>query len=111
MVPLRLSLAAEQRTPPTAPMMSVSTLSLLYLLLLSMFVTEFAFEIGSSLLVEVRRLQALLAERDKLIKDMQEEKDDLERAIESLRMSLREQEGTTGAFPLRHFFGAHSHPL
>ncbi|CCO29344.1 Anucleate primary sterigmata protein A [Rhizoctonia solani AG-1 IB] len=59
---------------------------------------EFAFEIGSSLLVEVRRLQALLAERDKLIQDMKEEKDDLERAVESLRTSLREQEGTTDKF-------------
>ncbi|CAE6449736.1 unnamed protein product [Rhizoctonia solani] len=59
---------------------------------------EFAFEIGSSLLVEVRRLQALLAERDKLIQDMKEEKDDLEKAVEALRMSLREQEGTTDKF-------------
>ncbi|KAG8719434.1 hypothetical protein FRC08_002819 [Ceratobasidium sp. 394] len=59
---------------------------------------EFAFEIGSSLLVEVRRLQALLAERDKAIQDMKEEKDDLEKLVESLRMSLREQEGTTDKF-------------
>lgn len=91
--------------------MSVSTLSLLYLLLLNVFVPEFAFEIGSSLLVEVRRLQALLAERDKMIQDMKEEKDDLEKAVESLRMSLREQESSTGAFPPRHFFGVYSHSL
>ncbi|KAG8708982.1 hypothetical protein FRC09_000925, partial [Ceratobasidium sp. 395] len=59
---------------------------------------EFAFEIGSSLLVEVRRLQALLAERDKAIQDMKEEKDDLEKLVESLRMSLREQESSSDKY-------------
>ncbi len=41
---------------------------------------EFAFEIGSGLLTEVRRLQSLLGERDKAIQDMKEEKDDLEKS-------------------------------
>ncbi|KAI5121954.1 hypothetical protein M0805_002025 [Coniferiporia weirii] len=53
---------------------------------------EFAFEIGSSLLTEVRRLQSLLGERDKAIQNMKEEKDDLEKAVESLQTALRTQE-------------------
>ncbi|TDL16694.1 hypothetical protein BD410DRAFT_844207 [Rickenella mellea] len=53
---------------------------------------EFAFEIGSSLLTEVRRLQSLLGERDKAIQDMKEEKDDLEKAVEGLRSALRTQQ-------------------
>jgi len=60
-------------------------------------VTEFAFEIGSGLLTEVRRLQSLLAERDKAIQDMKEEKDDLEKSVETLRTALRQQEQSTGA--------------
>jgi hypothetical protein len=58
---------------------------------------EFAFEIGSGLLTEVRRLQSLLAERDKAIQDMKEEKDDLEKSVESLRTALRQQEQSAGA--------------
>jgi hypothetical protein len=57
---------------------------------------EFAFEIGSGLLTEVRRLQSLLAERDKAIQDMKEEKDDLEKSLESLRSALKSQEQSTG---------------
>ncbi|KAI0792533.1 hypothetical protein C8Q75DRAFT_849873 [Abortiporus biennis] len=53
---------------------------------------EFAFEIGSGLLTEVRRLQSLLGERDKAIQDMKEEKDDMEKTIEGLRTALRQQE-------------------
>ncbi|KAL5508743.1 hypothetical protein ACEPAG_4778 [Sanghuangporus baumii] len=59
---------------------------------------EFAFEIGSSLLTEVRRLQSLLGERDKAIQNMKEEKDDLEKAVESLRTALREQEQNADKF-------------
>ncbi|KAH9946869.1 hypothetical protein B0H21DRAFT_891679 [Amylocystis lapponica] len=59
---------------------------------------EFAFEIGSGLLTEVRRLQSLLAERDKAIQDMKEEKDDLEKTIESLRTALRSQEQSADKF-------------
>ena len=58
---------------------------------------EFAFEIGSGLLTEVRRLQSLLAERDKAIQDMKEEKDDLEKSVEALRTALRQQEQSAGA--------------
>jgi hypothetical protein len=61
---------------------------------------EFAFEIGSGLLTEVRRLQSLLGERDKAIQDMKEEKDDLDKTIESLRSGLRSQEQSAGVFQL-----------
>lgn len=57
---------------------------------------EFAFEIGSGLLTEVRRLQSLLGERDKVIQDMKEEKDDLDKTMESLRSGLRSQEQSAG---------------
>ena len=60
--------------------------------------SEFAFEIGSGLLTEVRRLQSLLGERDKAIQDMKEEKDDLEKSVENLRAALRQQEQSTGRF-------------
>ena len=47
---------------------------------------EFAFEIGS----------VLLGERDKVIQDMKEEKDGLEKTVESLRTALRAQEQSSG---------------
>ncbi|KAH7913300.1 hypothetical protein BJ138DRAFT_1124484 [Hygrophoropsis aurantiaca] len=59
---------------------------------------EFAFEIGSGLLTEVRRLQSLLGERDKAIQDMKEEKDDLEKTVESLRTALRSQEQSSDKY-------------
>ncbi|KAF7965697.1 hypothetical protein HWV62_42209, partial [Athelia sp. TMB] len=59
---------------------------------------EFAFEIGSGLLTEVRRLQSLLAERDKAIQDMKEEKEDLEKSVEALRTALRQQEQSADKF-------------
>jgi hypothetical protein len=61
---------------------------------------EFAFEIGSGLLTEVRRLQALLAERDKAIQDNKEEKDDLDKTVDALRAALRQQEASAGACSL-----------
>lgn len=68
---------------------------------------EFAFEIGSSLLTEVRRLQSLLGERDKAIQDMKEEKDDLEKAVENLRVALKTQEQNAGVL----FLGSVVSPL
>ena len=59
---------------------------------------EFAYEIGNSLLTEVRRLQSLLGERDKAIQEMKEEKDDLEKAVESLRTACRTQEQSADKF-------------
>ena len=64
-------------------------------------IAEFAFEIGSGLLTEVRRLQSLLGERDKAIQDIKEEKDDLEKTVESLRTALRQQEQSAGPFGAR----------
>lgn len=46
--------------------------------------------------MEVRRLQGLLGERDKTIQDIKEEKNDLERTIESLRLGLPAQEQSIG---------------
>lgn len=66
----------------------------------NLFGKEFAFEIGSSLLTEVRRLQSLLGERDKAIQDMKEEKDDLEKAVENLRVALKTQEQNAGVLLL-----------
>ncbi|KAF8815724.1 hypothetical protein BYT27DRAFT_7079180 [Phlegmacium glaucopus] len=59
---------------------------------------EFAFEIGSGLLTEVRRLQSLLGERDKAIQDMKEEKDDLEKTVEAIRTNLRQQEQSSDKY-------------
>ncbi|KAG6841489.1 hypothetical protein C0991_010347 [Blastosporella zonata] len=59
---------------------------------------EFAFEIGSGLLTEVRRLQSLLGERDKAIQDMKEEKDDVEKTADALRTALREQEQSSDKY-------------
>ena len=41
-------------------------------------------------------MQSLLAERDKAIQDMKEEKDDIERTVESLRTALKQQEQSAG---------------
>jgi hypothetical protein len=57
---------------------------------------EFAMDIGNNLLAEIRRLQSLLTERDKAIQDMKEERDDLERTIEALKTTLKEQERSSG---------------
>ena len=52
-------------------------------------VTEFAFEIGSSLLAELRRLQTVVTEDEKAIQDFK-------RAIEELTIALRRQESNAG---------------
>ncbi|KAG8832152.1 hypothetical protein FRC17_001904 [Serendipita sp. 399] len=59
---------------------------------------EFAFEIGSGLLTEIRRLQSLLAERDKTLQDMKDERDDMDRSIEQLRGALRTQEANADKY-------------
>jgi len=64
----------------------------------SILTTRIAFEIGSGLLTEVRRLQSLLGERDKAIQDMKEEKDDLERIVESLRTTIRQNDKMIGSY-------------
>jgi hypothetical protein len=57
---------------------------------------EFATEIGQSLLVEVRRLQALLGERDTVIEGLRREVDEASRGDESMREVVRELEGSNG---------------
>lgn len=59
---------------------------------------EFATEIGNHLTREIRRMHALLSERDKALQDMKEERDDLEKSLESLRSALREREASAGTF-------------
>lgn len=96
-LPLLLSLDAPEMLNP-ALMMSVSRSCLDTIILTDDLWLEFAFEIGSSLLTEVRRLQSLLGERDKAIQDMKEEKDDLEKAVENLREALKTQEQNAGMY-------------
>ncbi|CAG8712104.1 25116_t:CDS:2 [Cetraspora pellucida] len=50
---------------------------------------EFATEIGQGLLQEVRRLQALLHEKEGITKELEVEKAELERTIEQLNKNLR----------------------
>ncbi|CAG8580180.1 11073_t:CDS:2, partial [Racocetra fulgida] len=50
---------------------------------------EFATEIGQGLLIEVRRLQALLQEKDERIKELEIDKSELERTIEQLNKTIR----------------------
>ncbi|CAG8448840.1 12196_t:CDS:2, partial [Cetraspora pellucida] len=50
---------------------------------------EFATEIGQGLLVEVRRLQALLQEKEERIKELEIDKSELERTTEQLNKTIR----------------------
>lgn len=59
---------------------------------------EFATEIGQSLLIEVRRLQTLLAERDKAIEDLSRDVQDGQTREESMRELVRSLEGIGGEF-------------
>ncbi|KAG8882348.1 hypothetical protein FRB97_008362 [Tulasnella sp. 331] len=59
---------------------------------------KFAYDIGTSLLTEVRRLQALLSERDKTIQDMKAEKDDVDKENDNLQTSLHQQEASADKF-------------
>ena len=42
-------------------------------------------------------MHALLSERDKALQDMKEERDDLERSLEALRLALQDQQSSAGA--------------
>ena len=64
---------------------------------------EFATEIGQNLLVEVRRLQTLLAEKEASIAKMQEEKDASETEREALVGAMRAAESSVGE--LTRMFG------
>ena len=63
---------------------------------------EFATEIGQNLLVEVRRLQALLSERDRVLEKLGEEKDGWGGEREALVAAMRASEGSIGRYPLWH---------
>lgn len=65
---------------------------------------ELATEIGQSLLGEVRRLQALLVEKDEQLRDGQEARDALERELENealLRRTVEDNVGSSRFFPSR----------
>lgn len=53
---------------------------------------EFAGEVGQGLLVEVRRLQALLQEKEEKIKEFEIDKTELERVIDTLNKQIRVKE-------------------
>lgn len=57
---------------------------------------EFATEIGQNLLVEVRRLQSLLTERDRTITQMNEERDAWETERAEYVTAVKNAESTVG---------------
>lgn len=61
---------------------------------------EFATEIGQNLLVEVRRLQALLSERDRALEKFSEERDSWESERNGMLAAVRTAEGNTGEFDM-----------
>jgi len=61
---------------------------------------EFATEIGQNLLVEVRRLQALLSERDRALEKFNEERDGWESERNGMLAAVRTAEGNTGKLKL-----------
>ena len=60
---------------------------------------EFATEIGQTLLVEVRRLQALLSERDRAREKWSEEKEGWEAERETFIAAMRAAESSIGEWP------------
>lgn len=57
---------------------------------------EFATEIGQGLLLEVRKMQALLQEKEELLSQLEIQKSDLERAAEAMAKQLRQKEENEG---------------
>jgi peptidoglycan hydrolase CwlO-like protein len=57
---------------------------------------ELATEIGQGLLVEIRRLQALLQEKEERIKELEFDKAELERTIDVLNKQIRGREESEG---------------
>lgn len=57
---------------------------------------EFATEIGQNLLVEVRRLQALLTERDRSVQKLIEEKEGFEVERENMLAAIKSAESSVG---------------
>lgn len=63
-----------------------------------------ATEIGQSLLSEVRRLQALLAEKEEMLKELQKERDAVEAELESQAAGRRGVEEIVGEYTKRLVF-------
>lgn len=63
---------------------------------------EFATEIGQGLLIEVRKLQAALQEKDEIIKQLELSKSDNERNYESTQRHLKQREEIEGKTSLYH---------
>lgn len=57
---------------------------------------EFATEIGQGLLLEVRKMQTLLQEKEEQLRSLQIQKADLERAAEALTKQLRQKDEAEG---------------
>jgi hypothetical protein len=57
---------------------------------------EFATEIGQGLLLEVRKMQVLLQEKEEQLRAMDIEKTDLERSAEAMAKQLRQREESEG---------------
>lgn len=57
---------------------------------------EFATEIGQGLLLEVRKMQALLQEKEEKLRTLENQKADLERAAEAMAKQMRQTEENEG---------------
>lgn len=57
---------------------------------------EFATEIGQGLLLEVRKMQALLQEKEEKLRTLENQKADLERAAEAMAKQMRQREENEG---------------
>lgn len=65
---------------------------------------EFATEIGQGLLIEVRKLQTALQEKDEIIKHLEFSKADNERTYESIQRQLKQREEFEGYYFFIFFF-------
>jgi hypothetical protein len=63
---------------------------------------EFATEIGQGLLIEVRKLQAALQNKEEIIKQLHIVKSDDERTTEMLMKHLKQKEESEGALSFAH---------
>lgn len=57
---------------------------------------EFATEIGQGLLLEVRKMQALLQEKEEKLRTLENQKADLERTAEAMAKQMRQREENEG---------------
>lgn len=62
---------------------------------------ELATEIGQSLLSEVRRLQALLGEKEEVVKELKREQEAMREEVESATVARKVVEESVGEFELR----------